>query len=617
MTDPLDTTVLPDGEAEDYLRHFCQAVLDLLRQRPDQRPEFSRVWPGLARTLRGASREAVAHLRGEIRGWEAAAESLGRLSRSSYLQFGGEAAALLGKLEAARAQAESVVRALEGLPQGGDDRQSAGEADSDEPATASGVPATPSDLPDGSREITPPGEAALSDGERAAAIYREAEACRAGKDAAAAADLYTEALRLDPGLRPAYLRRGRILTFQGRTEQAVEDMCVALQLQSDDPTAYWWRGDAHALSGRHAAAVEDYTRALQLAPGLFLPRYNRAVSLRQGGDADGAMRELDELLRIKPAHGPLYLNRGLILLARGEPERALEDFRAALRYQPDSREAVQRLQETEALVLQQAAGRPAESSPAPIPVRASDEDEGEPEPPVERPPPPTAGRRERVDRLAYQCPGCGKAGAVRWDRLELGKVLACPHCKQRFISKVDGRLVRAVRDREGRWVDTEWMESQARNRRTRRRKVIGAALAAGVCVYTLSWTPALVGSLAPAAAQSELPSELQPRGELFTRAWLRGDLPLMRRLTDPVQDRMLFAWYKRNPPPAEAREAAGANFTVGVAPGQTSAATVRVRFDTIRAARGPGPLELQLAWVERGGNWIFQPVPDLKLPTGM
>ena len=39
--------------------------------------------------------------------------------------------------------------------------------------------------------------------------------------------------------------------------------------------------------------------------------------------------------------------------------------------------------------------------------------------------------------------------------------------------------------------------------------------------------------------EAELPHGLEPRAELFARAWLHNDVPLMRRLTTPTHDRVL------------------------------------------------------------------------------
>ena len=65
---------------------------------------------------------------------------------------------------------------------------------------------------------------------RAESCFQEAERCRRCNDLTTAEGLYSEALRLDPSLQLAYVRRGLLLLLKGRVEQAVEDLTAALRL---------------------------------------------------------------------------------------------------------------------------------------------------------------------------------------------------------------------------------------------------------------------------------------------------------------------------------------------------------------------------------------------------
>jgi hypothetical protein len=115
----------------------------------------------------------------------------------------------------------------------------------------------------------------------------------------------------------------------------------------------------------------------------------------------------------------------------------------------------------------------------------------------------------------------------------------------------------------------------------------------------------------PAAV--ELPRELGPRAELFARAWATGDYALMRRLTDPVQDRQLFTWYRRNPtPPGASGEADGTRVELEPVPSHLPKAAFRVHLRG-RAARPTDPV---LTWEERGGTWTFQPAPQTTAKSG-
>jgi hypothetical protein len=119
----------------------------------------------------------------------------------------------------------------------------------------------------------------------------------------------------------------------------------------------------------------------------------------------------------------------------------------------------------------------------------------------------------------------------------------------------------------------------------------------------------------PAAAPGEvaLPRELEPRVELFGRAWARGDVPLMRRLTTPAHDRQLYSWFVRHQPPIRTSSAEPANPNVQV---EVSAVTRKPQMAVMHAhvqglqgAGGLSAVDLNLSWEERGDTWYFIPPP--------
>jgi hypothetical protein len=225
-------------------------------------------------------------------------------------------------------------------------------------------------------------------------------------------------------------------------------------------------------------------------------------------------------------------------------------------------------------------------------------------------------KRPSTDALSYCCPGCRKIGMVRWSNLQPGKVLCCPHCNKSFTSNRTGGLVEVVKDTTGRWVERGGLADTHRRARWRR-GVVAVALLLSVLVSGLCWAAGLTTS--PAAPVADLPQELEPRAELFARAWLQGDYGVMRKLTDPAQDRLLFAWYKRSPVPdlgAAGNDSGEVRVAVEVPAIRSSTVSLRVRFEGLRPARGGTSVNLQLSWEERGGNWFFQPGPDSRLRPG-
>jgi hypothetical protein len=110
--------------------------------------------------------------------------------------------------------------------------------------------------------------------------------------------------------------------------------------------------------------------------------------------------------------------------------------------------------------------------------------------------------------------------------------------------------------------------------------------------------------------EAELPRELVPRAELFARAWSSNDVPLMRRLTTPTHDRLLYSWYTRHrpaalPPGHDLPE--GVKIDVTPVSENDKHAVVRARVTGLPAPRGKPFVDLTLSWEERGGTWFFVP----------
>ena len=87
----------------------------------------------------------------------------------------------------------------------------------------------------------------------------------------------------------------------------------------------------------------------------------------------------------------------------------------------------------------------------------------------------------------------------------------------------------------------------------------------------------------------------------------------MRRLTSPAHEKKLFPWYNRHRPPIAHRGPAdgtppeGAQVATVQQPGTSGRTIFRVRFSNAKLTPEPPPVELTLAWEDRGGNWFFVP----------
>jgi hypothetical protein len=226
------------------------------------------------------------------------------------------------------------------------------------------------------------------------------------------------------------------------------------------------------------------------------------------------------------------------------------------------------------------------------------------EPPAASTPPPRkANPPSEGPALRVVCPTCGAGGAIRWDRL--GRLHICRGCSRTFRVDPGGGLVEIIRTKDNKWVDRAAHTS--RSTRSRLLRFVGRrllpALGLAAAVLLVIW----LSSRPATSSEVALPRELEPRVELFTRAWLNKDWAKMRLVVTPGEDRALYKWSVRHPPAARSEDPAGQDVPIEVTVLATQAQKARVKV-RIRGPDGPsgkGASEWVQFWEERGGTWFF------------
>ncbi len=102
----------------------------------------------------------------------------------------------------------------------------------------------------------------------------------------------------------------------------------------------------HFEAGRHREAAEAYSRLVAAAPDNAALRASFAGALGALGRYDEALAELTRAIELQPLNVEAYHNRAVIYERRGEPEKAVADYRTAVRYNPQyepSQQALVRL----------------------------------------------------------------------------------------------------------------------------------------------------------------------------------------------------------------------------------------------------------------------------------
>ena len=107
---------------------------------------------------------------------------------------------------------------------------------------------------------------------------------------------------------------------------------VASLLRS--PVAYEGRGDRALAREEFPKAVTEFRAGLELAPDNLSLRQKLATSMSLTGDVQGALTQLQEILRRDPTFASAHYTLGALLLADGQTDLAIERFASAVKFEP-------------------------------------------------------------------------------------------------------------------------------------------------------------------------------------------------------------------------------------------------------------------------------------------
>ncbi|MPZ77640.1 MAG: tetratricopeptide repeat protein [Deltaproteobacteria bacterium] len=113
--------------------------------------------------------------------------------------------------------------------------------------------------------------------------------------------------------------------------------------------AHTYLGWAYSFQGRIDEAIAQCEIAIQLDPQFGNPYNDIGVYLMQQQKFDEAVSWLErakEARRYEPRHFP-YINLGRVYMIKGMLQKAIEEFRGALKLSPDDQELAQLLEELE------------------------------------------------------------------------------------------------------------------------------------------------------------------------------------------------------------------------------------------------------------------------------
>jgi lipoprotein NlpI len=99
------------------------------------------------------------------------------------------------------------------------------------------------------------------------------------------------------------------------------------------------RGIIYGNRGDADRAIQDYNQAIRLKPDFAEAFFNRGLIYSDRGDNDRAIQDYDQAIRLKPSNPDAFYSRGLIYSNRGDYDRAIQDYNQAIRLKPNNPDA--------------------------------------------------------------------------------------------------------------------------------------------------------------------------------------------------------------------------------------------------------------------------------------
>jgi Flp pilus assembly protein TadD len=137
---------------------------------------------------------------------------------------------------------------------------------------------------------------------------------------------YLTAIKLEPESATAHYNLAVFLSTHGN-EFAIAQYQEAIGLEPDYPDAHLNLGLAHADDGRLEDAMKELRVAIELDPGDPFPRHELAAILMDEGDYRGAISHLKEVTRLDGKNFEAWLDLGICYAQKGfyaEAERAYD-----------------------------------------------------------------------------------------------------------------------------------------------------------------------------------------------------------------------------------------------------------------------------------------------------
>lgn len=155
--------------------------------------------------------------------------------------------------------------------------------------------------------------------------------CLQNDDLDGAVAAYTEAIAADANMQAAYNNRGVAFLRQGQTDKAIADFTKAIELAPADARPYANRGWSYRAKGDLGKARTDLDEAVKLDPKLPAAAYRRGMVRWAQKDLAGAEADLKAATAVAPESAASWSALAEVRVAAGSADAALEAADAGLK----------------------------------------------------------------------------------------------------------------------------------------------------------------------------------------------------------------------------------------------------------------------------------------------
>ena len=147
--------------------------------------------------------------------------------------------------------------------------------------------------------------------------------------------LFKHTLNVTTNNFTAYCQLGLALSGQGRFQEAVPILSVALQLRPSHPETYNHLGVISAQEGKTQEASAYFSKALRIKADYAEAHSNLGAILLQQGKIQEAIEHFTEAVRINPNFPVAHFFLGFAYLLIGDQNSALEEYKILVQINPN------------------------------------------------------------------------------------------------------------------------------------------------------------------------------------------------------------------------------------------------------------------------------------------